>query len=88
MKKTEVAKSDANKRMGTVRAPNAVGFGNGQALTLDRREQRKRDQAPALLPFAVKLNGALVQQLQTLATERRLDLNQVVAELLAKGLAA
>jgi predicted HicB family RNase H-like nuclease len=40
-----------------------------------------------LVPFAVKLNSALVQQLQTRAKERGLDLNEVVAEVLTKGLA-
>ena len=39
------------------------------------------------MPFAVKLNSTLVQQLQTLAKERELDLNQLVAELLVEGLA-
>jgi hypothetical protein len=88
MKKTGMAKSDAKKLMGKMTAPGASAFGGGDAATIDRREQRKRDQAAGLVPFAVKLNGALVLQLQTLAKERELDLNQLVAELLAKGLAA
>ncbi|HWW06774.1 hypothetical protein [Collimonas sp.] len=87
MKKTGMAKSDAKKLMGKMAAPGAAGFGNSDVTAIDRREQRKRDQALGLVPFAVKLNGSLVQQLQTLAKERELDLNQLVAELLAKGLA-
>jgi predicted HicB family RNase H-like nuclease len=55
---------------------------------VDRREQRKLDQAQGLVPFAVKLNSELVQQLQTLAKERGTDLNALVAEVLTKGLAA
>ena len=88
MKKTGMAKSDAKKLMGKMVAPGAAGFGNGDAAVVDRREQRKRDQALGLVPFAVKLNGALVQQLQALAKDRGADLNDIVAELLAKGLAA
>jgi hypothetical protein len=40
------------------------------------------------VPFAVKLNSDLVLQLQTLAKERDADLNELVAELITKGLAA
>lgn len=88
MKKTGMAKSDAKKLMGKMVAPGAAAFGKGEAVVIDRREQRKLDQAAGLQPFAVKLNGALVLQLQTLAKEREIDLNQLVAEVLAKGLAA
>lgn len=85
MKKTGMAKSDAKKLMGKMAAPGA-GFGGGEAAVTDRREQRKRDHALGLVPFAVKLNSALVQQLQALAKQRGLELNEVVAEVLTKGL--
>ena len=86
MKKTGMAKSDAKKLMGKMPAPGGTGFGGGEAAMPDRREQRKRDQALGLVPFAVKLNGALVQQLQALAKQRGVDLYEVVAEVLTKGL--
>lgn len=86
MKKTGMAKSDAKKLMGKVAAPGATTFGSGEAAVVDRREQRKRDQALGLVPFAVKLNSALVQQLQDLAKERNLELNELVADVLKKGL--
>ncbi|PWF39565.1 hypothetical protein [Massilia glaciei] len=88
MKKTGMAKSDAKKLMGKMVAPGAAGFGNGDAAIVDRREQRKRDQALGLVPFAVKLNADLVKQLQALALERGADINETVAEVLAKGLKA
>jgi hypothetical protein len=88
MKKTGMAKSDAKKLMGKLAAPGAPSFGSGDAVTIDRREQRKRDQALGLVPFAVKLNSALVQQLQALAKERNVDLNEVTADVLIKGLKA
>jgi hypothetical protein len=61
-------------------------FGKGSAAP-SRREQRKLDQAQGLVPFAVKLDGELVKQLHALAQERKTGLNEVVAELLKKGLA-
>ncbi|MES2072715.1 MAG: hypothetical protein V4488_20310 [Pseudomonadota bacterium] len=88
MKKTGMAKSDAKKLMGKMVAPGATGFGNTGNATVDKREQRKRDQALGLVPFAVKLNDELVKRLHALAAERGLDLNETVADVLAKGLAA
>ena len=55
-------------------------------VAVNRREQRKRDQALGLVPFAVKLDGALVKQIHALVSERAAQLNDVVAELLKKGL--
>lgn len=86
MKKTGMAKSDAKKLMGKIAAPGAASFGSTVAVVIDRREQRKRDQALGLVPFAVKLNSDLIQQLQALAKERGTDLNEVTAEVLIKGL--
>lgn len=88
MKKTGMAKSDAKKLMGKLVAPGSNGFGQGEAVAVDRREQRKRDQALGLVPFAVKLNSDLVLQLQAQAKQRGIDLNEAVADILAKGLAA
>lgn len=86
MKKTGMAKSDAKKLMGKIAAPGAASFGSGAPVVIDRREQRKRDQALGLVPFAIKLNSDLIQQLQALAKERGTDLNEVTAEVLIKGL--
>jgi len=88
MKKTGLAKADAKKLMGKMAAPGATGFGNADNTVIDKREQRKRDQALGLVPFAVKLNDELVKRLHALATERGQDMNQTVAEVLAKGLDA
>lgn len=87
MKKTGMAKSDAKKLMGQMSAPGAASFGK-VAEVVDKREQRRRDQALGLVPFAVKLNDELVLQLHARAKERDVDLNQLVGELLAQGLAA
>lgn len=58
----------------------------GGAHQLSRKEQRERDRAQGLVPFAVKLKGDLVQRLQAKAGEENKPLNEVVAELLEKGL--
>ncbi|WP_312511479.1 hypothetical protein [Massilia sp.] len=87
MKKTDLAKSDAKKIMNQMAAKGAA-FGTAAKPALDRREQRERERALGLVPFAVKLNGELVQQLQAQSKERGVEMNQLVAELLQKGLAA
>ena len=85
MKKTDLAKSDAKKIMNQMAARGAAF---GAAKPFDRREQRERERALGLVPFAVKLNGDLVAQLQALARDRNVEMNDLVAELLQKGLAA
>lgn len=86
MKKTDLAKNDAKKLMNKMATSGAPAFGNAASPAIDKREQRKRDQALGLVPFAVKLNGELVKRLHALATERGVDMNSLVAEVLAKGL--
>ena len=88
VKKTDLAKNDAKKLMGKMAAPGATSFGASTAPVVDKREQRKRDQALGLVPFAVKLNSDLVKRLHAVAAERGLDLNAVVADVLTKGLDA
>lgn len=88
MKKTDLAKSDAKKIMNQMGAKGAAFGATSAAAAPDRREQRERDRAAGLVPFAIKLNADLVQQLQGLSREREVELNQLVAELLQKGLAA
>ena len=89
MKRADLAKSKGKKidrQMSQSVTPGR--FGQGAVAVMDRREQRKRDQALGLVPFAVKLEGGLVKQLQELAQERGSPLNELTAELLKKGLKA
>lgn len=86
MKKTDLAKLDAKKLM-QQSGPRGPSFGAAAAAPIDRREQRERERALGLVPFAVKLNGDLVKQLQDLAKERGVDMNELVDEVLRKGLA-
>lgn len=88
MKKTDLAKSDAKKLMNQMSAKGATFGGAPSAAAPDRREQRERERALGLVPFAIKLNSDLVKQLQTLSKERGIELNELVTELLQKGLSA
>ena len=88
MKPTDLQKLKGKKIEGNMsRAGIPDRFGKGATEIVDKREQRRRDQEAGLVPFAVKLHGDLVKQLQTLATEKKVTLNEITAEVLAKGLA-
>jgi hypothetical protein len=88
MKRTDLEKNKGLKIAGSVNRFGTPGrYGKDAAMHLDRREQRKRDQALGLVPFAVKLNGELVNQVRALAQQRQVDLNELVAELIKKGMA-
>lgn len=87
MKRTDLYKNLASKidrDMKQAGSPDRFG----QAAVLDRKEQRKLDQAKGLIPFAVKLDAQLAEQLRTLAEASEGGINEVVDTLLRKGLAA
>jgi hypothetical protein len=87
MKKTDLEKHKGLKITSAVGRFGTPGrFGKDAGQVADRREQRKLDQALGLVPFAVKLNGELVQRVQALAQARQCGLSEVVAELLEKAL--
>ncbi|GAB2181540.1 hypothetical protein DLREEDagrD3_17630 [Denitratisoma sp. agr-D3] len=88
MKFTDLHKNLGLKINGQLRnSASPERFAQG-ASPLDKKEQRRRDQALGLVPFAVKLNQDLVATLQAQAASRGVPLNELVAELLQKGLAA
>ncbi len=89
MKKTDLEKLKGLKIDSRMKHAGTPGrFGAAADAATSRREQRERERAQGLVPFAVKLDGELVKRLQTLAQERQTGLNEVVAELLEKGLKA
>ena len=88
MKKTDLEKALAKKITGRMAGAGAPArFGAGATQLPDRREQRRRDAAAGLVPFACKLPQALAAQLAERAAAHEGGINAVVAELLAKGLA-
>jgi len=89
VKRTDLEKNTGMKiNSGVNRFGTPGRFGKDAGVPMQRREQRKLEQALGLVPFAVKLNGDLVKQVQALAQARKTGLNEVVAELLKKGLEA
>lgn len=87
MKKTDLYKNEARKISGQMKTQGIPGrFANEAGGVHDRREQRKIEQSLGLVPFAVKLQSDLVKELHALAKERNIGLNELVAELLGKGM--
>ncbi|AMS31839.1 MAG: hypothetical protein ACK45Y_04130 [Betaproteobacteria bacterium] len=96
MKRTELEKNKMLKTNNATKiasVPDRFGSGSG-AVGIDRKEQRRLDQAAGLIPFACKLPSALVIRLRERAEkdggtdEQNGDINKTVAALLEKGLKA
>lgn len=88
MKKTDLEKNKGlqiNNKLNQSASPGR--FGHDSRANTGRREQRKLDQAQGLVPFAVKLPGELVKQLQALAQAREVVPGVLVTELLQAALA-
>jgi hypothetical protein len=88
LKKTDLAKNLALKIDGRMKSAGVPGrFAQGAATIGDRREQRRRDAAAGLVPFACKLPAPLVARLNERAAATEGGVNALVATLLDKGLA-
>ena len=88
MKKTDLEKNKALKLTHSMKQSHSERFGKGAADTsVNRREQRKLDQAKGLVPFACKLDGELVATLKERAGEHEQGINGLVDELLRRALA-
>ncbi len=86
MKPTDLQKHlglKINGKMGASGIPNR--FGNAAGLG-DKREQRERDRALGLVPFACKLPSELVAKLQALSSCESGGLNALTAKLLESAL--
>jgi hypothetical protein len=86
MKRTELAKNLGKKIAGRQKPFGAPDLDAIAKPALDKREQRKLDQAAGLVPFACKLNTALIEKLKARAQQDGSGLNETVAMLLEKGL--
>ena len=87
MKKSDLDRNEGLKITGQMKqAGTPDRFGSAANPGVTRRDQRKLDQAQGLIPFAVKLDGGLVKQIQSLAESSGEGINETVAALLTKGL--
>ncbi|HEY0296418.1 MAG TPA: hypothetical protein VGC69_13895 [Bordetella sp.] len=89
MKKTDLEKNKALKLTHSLKQARSDRFGKGAAdAPLDRREQRKLDQAKGLVPFACKLNSELIGTLNERAAAHPEGMTGLLDELLRHALAA
>ena len=87
LKKFDLAKNLGLKIDARRKAAAVPGrFADEAATALDKREQRRRDTAAGLVPFACKLPADLNQTLRDRAASHPEGLNGLVAELLLKSL--
>jgi hypothetical protein len=87
MKKSDLDKHMAKKIGGQMRAAGVPDrFAQGAADAVDRREQRRLDNAAGLVPFACKLPADLTATLRERAAAHAGGINGLVADLLRKGL--
>jgi len=89
-KKTDLEKSKLLKAQNQMRLANALKRQSGDqaGAALDKRERRRLDQERGLLPFAVKLPQTLIVRLNERAAAQHKALQELVAELLEKGLSS
>ena len=89
MKKTDLEKNKAKKIDGSMRSAGIPDrFAQGAAGATDKREQRRRDAAAGLVPFACKLPLELTRRLTERAADVEGGMNALVEQLLSDGLSA
>jgi predicted exporter len=86
MKRTELEKLKAKRLESGARKNVIAGRLAAGSDAPSRKEQRERERALGLVPFAVKLHADLVGEIHARAKARQLELSELVAELLRKGL--
>ncbi|HUG59447.1 MAG TPA: hypothetical protein VL002_14530 [Candidimonas sp.] len=88
MKKTDLEKNKALKiveKMKKSGTPNRFSTDSANG-TVDRREQRKLDQAQGLISFPVKIKQTLVDEIRAQAAAQNTNVNEIVGALLEKAL--
>jgi hypothetical protein len=86
MKKTDLEKNKALKLMGQLKTAGTPDRFGAAGLSVDRREQRKLDQAAGLVAFPVKLTQPVIDAVRKQALIEEKSTNEIVNELLSKAL--
>lgn len=88
MKKTDLEKNKALKIMEKMKKGATPGrFSTDSGLSaVDKREQRRKDQAAGLVSFPVKLKQEHIDAIHALAAQQETSVNDVMAALLDKAL--
>lgn len=88
MKKTDLEKNKALKiveKMKKGGTPDRFS-GDSAGAPIDRREQRKLDQAQGLVAFPVKIKQTHADQIRAMATAQNVSTNELMDVLLEKAL--
>lgn len=86
MKRTDLEKNKALKLLGKMKAATPPARFAGEAAVLDRREQRRLDQAAGLVSFPVKLTQPVIDALNARAQAEEVPMNELVNRLLSQAL--
>jgi len=87
MKKTDLEKAKALKTVGKMKREGVPGrFGLSADTVLDRRAQRKQDQAQGLVSFPVKLKQEVISAIRERATQQQVSTNDIIGQLLEDAL--
>jgi hypothetical protein len=88
MKKTDLVKNLAKKLDGRMKSAGTPDrFAQGAVDSADKREQRRRDSAAGLVPFACKLPAELVKRLNDKAAAGEGGVNAWLARTIEAALA-
>lgn len=85
MKSTDLEKNKALKLVGKMKQSGSRFVADAGA-TIDRREQRKLDQAQGLVSFPVKIKETLVEEIRKRALAENRSTNELIGELLEQAL--
>jgi hypothetical protein len=87
LKKFDLAKNLGLKINGQMKSAGIPGrFALGAGEVVDRKEQRRRDAAAGLVPFACKLPAELVKKINERGEAHEGGVNALLAEVIGKGL--
>lgn len=88
MKKTDLEKNKALKLLGKMKQSATPGRYSAETSSpvVDRREQRRLDQAQGLVSFPVKIKQTIVEEIRQRAAAQETTTNEVIGALLEQAL--